>query len=237
MTLSFPAFGPSRRQVRGSVLEVRHLRAAGALGEVVRDVSFRLRSGEMQLIVGRNGAGKSTLLRLLAGLLPVGGGEVSLDDRPLVSVRRALGYLPQQAGDLRLFPATVEEVLGASRGASGRDERDWVEALGLRPLLRRPAARLSGGELQRLRIARLLVSGRPLLFLDEPESSLDAFFVGQLREVLEEARQDGRMIVMVTHEPELWEGAGVRRAVLEQGRLVEEGHGGRRPLPVGSEDL
>ncbi|MDI3317971.1 MAG: ATP-binding cassette domain-containing protein [Bacillota bacterium] len=206
-------------------LDVRHLRGAGALGTVVADVSFRLQAGEMQLIAGRNGAGKSTLLRLLAGLLPAGGGEARLNGRPLAlaSTRRELGYLPQQAGDLRLFPATVEEVLNASqtRGAAQRDEPDWADALGLKPLRRRPAARLSGGELQRLRIARLLVSGRPLLFLDEPESSLDSFFVGRLREVLAEARRRGRMIVMITHEPALWEGPGVRRALLEQGRLVE----------------
>jgi len=176
-----------------------------------------LRSGELLTVIGPNGSGKSTLLRVLAGLARPDAGAVALDGRPIArwaarERARRVAYLPQATPlyhDLR-----VDEIvmlgrtphLGPWRGPGQADEAAVAKALGevgLRTLATRRMSTLSGGEKQRVMLARMLATGADVLVLDEPTTSLD---IGHALDVLGRLRdlaRAGHAIVTALHELEL----------------------------------
>lgn len=151
---------------------------------IVDDVSFEVGDGRVCALIGPNGAGKSTLARAVSGLLPVAAGQVRIDGNPLnVSDRRALArrlaYLPQNTTPV---PCSVFDavLLGRKPHVSWRpgakDRRMAREVLGemrLLPLADACVTRVSGGEFQKILIARTLVQGSQVLILDEPINHLD----------------------------------------------------------------
>ena len=177
-----------------------HLRAA-----------FELSAGQGLALVGPNGAGKSSLLRLLAGFAPGHAGRLTVDGQTWAgdgawqaADRRSVAAVMQHE---RLFPhwSVAANLAAGQRFGQRRAEPGWAarvgEALELAPLLARPTASLSGGQVQRVLLARALLSSRPLLLLDEAWSALDA---GVRREALQLLREDlsarGRMAVFATHQ-------------------------------------
>jgi len=189
------------------VLEVRGL-TFGYGSEVVLDrVDLAILPRDYLAVIGPNGGGKTTLLKLILGLLTPWSGQI-VDHLP--PRRGKFGYVPQFSTFDRSFPLRVAEaVLMGRLGRRGlihpytREDREAVaEALALlhlAPLARAHISELSGGQLQRVLIARALVSDPDLLFLDEPTSSIDAESREVLRQVL--AEQNERIpIVVVTHD-------------------------------------
>jgi len=171
--------------------------------DVFAGVSFSVASGESLTIRGRNGAGKSSLLRMMAGLVRVAGGQLSLEggDPELTLGEQAhyLGHL-----DALKLSLSVEENLrfwSAFLGAAASDLREPLRAVGLDTLSELPAAYLSAGQRRRLSIARLITVERPLWLLDEPLSALDAQGRSLVVELLKAHCDAGGIVIAATHEP------------------------------------
>ena len=209
--------------------------ASTAAQPALCDVSFRARPGELILLTGPSGAGKSTVSKLLprfydptAGRIRLDG--VPLDALPLSQLRSHVTLLPQQTlvlhGTIRENiacgrpGATDEEILRAARDAAAHD---FIAALpdGYATHIAPGTARLSGGQLQRIAIARALLRDSPVLVLDEPTAGLDALAA---RQVLAPLRRlmSGRTTLLISHDLHVASEAD-RVLVLEQGRLVESG--------------
>ena len=177
--------------------------------DVFAGVSFSVASGESLTIRGRNGAGKSSLLRMMAGLVRVAGGQLSLEggDPELTLGEQAhyLGHLDALKPSL-----SVEENLrfwSAFLGAAAADLDEPLRAVGLDTLSELPAAYLSAGQRRRLSIARLLTVKRPLWLLDEPTSTLDAAAQVRLGEIMQVHLAGGGIILAATHGPLQLDGA------------------------------
>jgi NitT/TauT family transport system ATP-binding protein len=174
--------------------------------EVIGGVDFSVGAGQFVAVVGPSGCGKSTLLQMAAGLLRPSSGSVSHDGRRIVSVNRALGFVPQQA---LLFPwKTLAENVGLPlelRGVAGPERRDRVarilEEVGLQGFAEHYPHQLSGGMQKRGAIARTLVYGPDVIVMDEPFGALDA----QTRMVMQNdlqalAARQKASVLFVTHD-------------------------------------
>lgn len=215
-------------------LTVHH---AGVGIPAVADVSLAVNPGEVVAVVGPNGSGKSTLLRALLGLLPHSAGTVRLDGRPIASWSRreladVVGALPQRED--QSFPLTVAETvllgrwsrLGPVAPVTGTD-RSAVDAALRRCDVERLADRridtLSGGEWQRVRVARALVASPRLLLLDEPTAALDVGHEMELFELLRRLVAEGLGVLVITHQLNLAARFADRLVLLDRGRTVAEG--------------
>ena len=177
--------------------------------DVFAGVSFSVASGESLTIRGRNGAGKSSLLRMVAGLVRVAGGQLSLEggDPELTLGEQAhyLGHLDALKPSL-----SVEANLrfwSGFLGAAAIDLSEPLRAVGLDTLSNLPAAYLSAGQRRRLSIARLITVERPLWLLDEPTSTLDAAAQVRLGEIMQAHLAGGGIILAATHGPLQLDGA------------------------------
>jgi zinc transport system ATP-binding protein len=189
------------------ILEVRGLCFRYGAESVLDGIDLDIQARDFLAIIGPNGGGKTTLVKILLGLLRPSSGDVRWR---LAGRRGSLGYVPQFATFDRTFPLRVFEVVlmgrlgrrGLLRRYTDQDHeaaRSALERLGLRGLERTPIAELSGGQVQRVLIARALASEPEILFLDEPTASVDLESRGGLREVLLELNQ--RIpIVIITHD-------------------------------------
>mgnify|MGYP000875206878 FL=1 len=174
-------------------------------------VSLEVEQGEYLGLLGPNGGGKSTLLKTILGLVPVSSGTVRVfGDKPS-KVRSHIGYVPQFASIDRSFPITVLEVVLTGRlrrgispffRYSGRDREiaeELLERVGLKELKSRRISELSGGQFQKMLIARALAVQPSLLLLDEPTASVDAASQEQIYCLLEELSKS-MTIILVTHD-------------------------------------
>ncbi|HEV2851224.1 MAG TPA: metal ABC transporter ATP-binding protein [Thermoanaerobaculia bacterium] len=194
------------------LVEVRHL-TFGYGREVVLDhVDLEIGRRDFLAIIGPNGGGKTTLLKVMLGLLRPWSGEVvyHLPADGGRGLRGRLGYVPQFSTFDKDFPLRVRDMVLMGRlGSRGwlrsysRDDRAAADAaldrLGLRGIARAHVSEISGGQLQRVLIARSLVSGPEVLFLDEPTASIDAESRETLSGILEELNRT-IPIVVVTHD-------------------------------------
>jgi len=190
------------------------LRAEGAsvvLGghAVLRDVTFQVEHGEFACLVGPNGGGKTTFLRAALGLAPIASGRIEVLGSSPAQARRRVGYVPQVKAFNRTFPARVVEVIAANwSGAwplrlSAAQREATASALarvGGERLIESPLGGLSGGELQRVYLARALVTSPELLLLDEPTAGVDARGRGEFLDLLATIAAGRELaVVLVTH--------------------------------------
>ncbi|MFD5582567.1 MULTISPECIES: ABC transporter ATP-binding protein [unclassified Streptomyces] len=196
----------------------------------VRDADIALSRGEVAAITGQSGSGKSSLLYCLAGVLPVTGGEVRFEGRPLGELddeelgrlrRERFGFVFQY-GEL-LPELTIEENAALPLRLAGRRKREALTAagevldrLGLGSLRTRRPSQVSGGQSQRVAVARALVHQPAVVFADEPTGSLDsANAKSVLDEFLTLARSQGTAVVLVTHDPQVAERADRQYAMCD----------------------
>ena len=200
------------RQVGQSLLACRGLGLRIAGRELLRDLDLDLRSGELLAVTGPSGCGKSTLLRVLAGLDPLRQGSITLAcaRRGEVAVAFQDAGLPGSISGLQAILAGRLHALPWWSGcwslpaAGVADARVWAERLGIAHLLGRPVATASGGERQRLAIARALHHGGRVVLLDEPVSQLDPGAARLVMDCLRQVAAEGqRAVLAVVHQPEL----------------------------------
>lgn len=211
------------------------IRAGGRA--LLDDVSLTLTPGSMTVLLGPNGAGKTTLMRILAGLLPTTRGQVLLGRQRLhdlgrSAIARACAYLPQRTATV--FEMRVEDVVTLGRyphagrwgGLTLADHERvaWaLERVGLTALRRRTLPTLSGGELQRVFLARALAQEAPILLLDEPISALDAGRQLELMALLNDLHRDGHTILAALHDLRAAMEFFRRALLLNAGRVAAEG--------------
>jgi ABC-type Mn2+/Zn2+ transport system ATPase subunit len=212
------------------VLDVDHVSIALRGKTIVDDVSFFIPKGEFVCLCGPNGAGKSTLLKAVMGLLEPNQGSVRILGEPPARARHKVGYVPQRKGYDRDFPArSVELIAAALRGrwpghvtpAERERARAVLAKVGGERLLDKPLAGLSGGETQRVFLARALVTEPALVILDEPTAGVDVRGRTELLELMGEiSRSDELAAILVTHNLAAVARTAERIVYLEGGRLL-----------------
>ncbi|MCG6872999.1 MAG: ATP-binding cassette domain-containing protein [Gammaproteobacteria bacterium] len=205
------------------------LQAAGVTLDIagqrlVDDVSFTLQPGSRTVVMGPNGAGKSLLLRLLHGLLEPSAGQIRWGGVPVnPDVRRRQALVFQRPVLLRRSVAANIDFVLRLRGTEGRQQRDEIlERVGLLERMRQPARLLSGGEQQRLALARALATRPEVLLLDEPTASLDPASVQTIETIVTAAHAEGIHIIFVTHDIGQARRLGDEVVFLHGGRLCEQ---------------
>lgn len=196
---------------------------------VLKAISFEQQQFEKIAIAGETGAGKSTLLKVIAGLEQASGGEVRFDGEPvkgpsekLVPGHEAISYLSQHF-ELPKF-LRVEQVLTYSNRIPDKRADAIYRVCRIKHLLKRTTHELSGGEKQRIAIAKLLVSSPKLLLLDEPFSNLDVTHKNILRDIIREIGEKLAVtFIIVSHEPDDVLSWAEQILVLRSGRVVQRG--------------
>jgi putative ABC transport system ATP-binding protein len=216
------------------LVEARDVYVSFGATPALRGANVAVAPGEILAIMGPSGSGKSTLLHCLAGILVPDSGEVLFAGRPTHSLgeterstlrRERFGFVFQFG---QLVPElTAEEnvalplLLGGMRRARAIDEAQrWLEELGLTGLGNRRSGELSGGEAQRVALARGLITHPEVLFADEPTGALDSLNGEHVMDLLvAAARQQGTTVVVVTHEPRVAAYAD-REIVVRDGKVT-----------------
>ena len=181
------------------VLQARGVGFADRHRVVLSAIDLELAPGSCTLVLGDNGAGKSTLLQVLQGRLPISGGALLLQGRPLVGQRRRLALVPQAAAVRWHYPIDLEGFVALGGGRDRPVCQAALRLVGLASLARRPIAQLSGGQRQRALIARAVHQNADVLLLDEPLASLDAASRLQLGDLISRLTETGRAIVLTAH--------------------------------------
>jgi zinc transport system ATP-binding protein len=197
---------------------------------VVDEVTLTIAPGEFVAVLGENGAGKTTLMRALLGLTPLSHGSVQLHGVPVDSFRdwNRIGYVPQRLLSAGAVPMSVHEVVASARWgprsrwrlrgrADQQAERDALETVGLWDRRDDRLDTLSGGQQRRVLIARALATGADTFVLDEPTAGIDAESQARLAGTLRTLRDDGRTVLLVTHELGPLAGLATRAIVLGRG--------------------
>jgi cell division transport system ATP-binding protein len=200
----------------------------------LRELTLRIDKGEFVFLTGPSGAGKSTLLRLLLrqetpteGRLVVGGRDLSrLSLRQVQAYRRSLGFVFQ---DFKLLPnktvldnvAFVPRVLGMAPNLQQRRTFQVLKWVGLQHRMNAFPLELSGGEQQRIAIARALVNDPVIIIADEPTGNLDPDLSLEIMNLFREINARGTTVVVATHDRELIRRVGRRTLTLDHGSIVE----------------
>ena len=217
------------------MIEAQHVSKVYSRGVyAVRDLSLRIDKGEFVFLTGPSGAGKSTLLRLLLrqdvpseGRLIVGGRDLArLSVRQVQAYRRSLGFVFQ---DFKLLPnktvleniAFVPRVLGMAAPQQQRRTFQVLKWVGLQHRMNAYPLELSGGEQQRIAIARALVNDPIIIIADEPTGNLDPDLSLEIMNLFREINARGTTVLVATHDRELIRRVGRRTLTLDHGSIVE----------------
>ena len=207
---------------------------------VLQDVSFEVMEGEFVSIVGKSGAGKTTLIRMILGLEVPTHGNVffagqnisKIQSAELQKIRRRIGGIYQ---DYKLLSAkTVFENVAYIMAVEGKDNGQInlevpkvLDAVGLREKHHNFPDQLSGGEQQRLAIARALVNYPDVIIADEPTGNLDPYNAYEVLSLLEKINRVGKTVILSTHDREIVNRLGKRVITIEDGKLIRDEAKGR----------
>lgn len=202
-------------------------------------IDFTINEGEFVFLVGPSGSGKTTIIKLITGELAATSGEISVNGfdlgsikrRKLPKLRRTLGVIFQ---DFRLIDKmTVYEnvafamrVVGASNKEIKKHVPEVLEKVGLKGREKRFPAELSGGEQQRVAVARALVNNPRMIIADEPTGNLDPVRSLDLMMLLERINELGTTVLVVTHEKELVNAFSKRVIAIDSGKVISDGMDG-----------
>ncbi|MBZ3900637.1 metal ABC transporter ATP-binding protein [Streptomyces brasiliscabiei] len=228
------------------VISLRGVRAELGSRTVLRGIDLTVHRGEVVALLGANGSGKSTAVRAVIGQVPIGDGEIELFGTPRRRFRewRRLGYVPQRTTAAGGVPATVTEIvasgrlsrtrLGILRKADHAAIRHALEMVGMADRAKDSVNALSGGQHQRVLIARALASEPELLIMDEPMAGVDLASQEVLAATLREQVAKGTTVLLVLHELGPLEPLIDRAVVLRDGCVT---HDGPPPKAVGQHAL
>ena len=201
--------------------------------EALKNVSFNVAEGEMVFLTGHSGAGKSTLLKLIAAIERPNSGSVLVNNQNVGALKEAaLPYLRRNLGLIfqdhkLLFDRSVFDnvllplqICGFDHRESSKRVRAALDKVGLLKREKLNPIALSGGEQQRLCIARAIVNRPAILLADEPTGNLDADYSREIMEIFRSFHQVGATLLISTHDQSVLEDEGVRRIALKSGELA-----------------
>lgn len=205
--------------------------------EILRDCSFGVKEGEFVGIIGPNGAGKSTLMRSLRGLLPVESGNVSVFGSSIHAMpdKQAARWVAYMQQDVNVgFGYTALEVVLAGRypylewwrnetEADHKIARRYMQFTGVLGLADKPVNQVSGGERQRILLAKVLAQETPLIFLDEPTASLDLVYQEEIFRYCQDLCAQGKSILLIAHDIKLAAKFCSRLLLVAGGKILADG--------------
>ena len=230
------------------MIHISHLSKIYKTGDVetkaLNDVSFDIKEGEFVAIMGASGSGKSTLMHMIGALDTPTSGEYILDgenisqlsDDQLADIRnRKIGFVFQAFNLLPRRTAMQNVILpmtyaGVSKAERLEKAKKYLEMVGLGDRLNHTSNQLSGGQMQRVAIARSLVNNPSILLADEPTGNIASHQASEIMHIFQNLNEEGHTIVMITHEPDIAEHAK-RIIQLKDGKIISDksnGHNQRR---------
>lgn len=205
--------------------------------EVLAGINLTVTKGETLVLCGPSGTGKTTLLRAINGLEPIDSGSITIDDRPVWPSRRGARQLKGRVGMLfqhfNLFEhlnvmdnlcLAPRQVLNMSKGEAERSAMALLADLGIADKARHFPSELSGGEKQRVALARCLAMDPSVMLLDEPTSALDPARTHQVADLIHKLKARNVATVIVTHDQQFAYQVADRMMSLDSGRLVDLQH-------------
>ena len=218
------------------ILEVRHLSKSFGSHQVLRDIDFTVRPGDVTSIIGASGSGKSTLLRCINLLETPTGGEILFHGQDITArgmdaaaYRSKVGMVFQSFNLFNnmtvLQNCMVGQVKVLRRGKDEARENalKYLDQVGMTPYLNAKPRQISGGQKQRVAIARALAMEPEVLLFDEPTSALDPEMVGEVLNVMQGLAQEGMTMLVVTHEMAFARDVSSQVVFMHQGVICEQG--------------
>lgn len=219
-----------------NIIDIKHLNKSFGKNEVLKDINFSVKKGEVVCLIGSSGSGKSTLLRCVNLLeKPTGGkiiynGENILDDKhDIYEYRTKLGMVFQQFNLFNnhnvLSNCVVGQmkVLKRSKQEAEQIALKYLKVVGMDKYVNAKPKQLSGGQKQRVAIARALSMEPDVILFDEPTSALDPEMVGEVLKVMKQLAESGLTMLVVTHEMGFAKEVSDRVVFMNQGVIEEEG--------------
>ncbi|MEK4252690.1 amino acid ABC transporter ATP-binding protein [Ureibacillus sp. FSL K6-2830] len=218
------------------VIDIKHLNKTFGNHEVLKDVNFQVRKGEVVTLIGASGSGKSTLLRCINLLETPTGGEIIFNGENILTegynkekYRTHLGMVFQQFNlfnNLDVLGNCIVgqvKVLKRSKEEAINNAMKYLTIVGMDRYKNARPRQLSGGQKQRVAIARALAMNPDVMLFDEPTSALDPEMVGEVLKVMRDLAKAGNTMLIVTHEMEFAKEVSDRVVFMDKGVIVEEG--------------
>ncbi len=209
--------------------------------KAINDFSLEINQGEFVFLVGHSGAGKTTFMRLLIREILPTEGKIFLDDKEIskkrgVSTDELRRTVRVAFQDVKLLnDRTVEENIAMALEILGKKDKEIkkaveevLELVGLTDKKEMFPVQLSGGETQRIGLARAIVSGPDILFADEPTANLDNESAWKITSVLKEVNRSGKTVIVATHNRDLFDSMGERVILMEKGEIKKDEPAGRK---------
>lgn len=218
------------------IITVRHLSKSFGTHEVLKDIDFAVRPGDVASIIGASGSGKSTLLRCINLLETSTSGEILYHGTNILdhSMKKAkyrskVGMVFQSFNLFNNMTVLKNcmigqmKVLGRSREESREKALEYLDKVGMSPFLNAKPRQLSGGQKQRVAISRALAMNPEVLLFDEPTSALDPEMVGEVIDVIKKLAQEGMTMLVVTHEMAFARTVSKNVVFMADGVIAEQG--------------
>ena len=218
-----------------NILEIRHLSKSFGTHEVLRDIDFDVKKGDVISIIGASGSGKSTLLRCINLLETPTSGEILYHGKNVtgksVNAAKYRSHVGMVFQSFNLFNNMTVlkncmvgqmKVLGRSKAEAQEQAMRYLEKVGMAPYVNAKPRQLSGGQKQRVAIVRALAMNPDVMLFDEPTSALDPEMVGEVLDVMRELAEDGMTMIVVTHEMSFAREVGTRIMFMDDGRIIEQ---------------
>ena len=219
-----------------SILQIKDLRKSFGDNEILKGISLDIKQGEVVVILGSSGCGKSTLLRCINGLEMIQGGDILLDGKSITGSKKDFHLIRQKIGmvfqSYDLFPHLdiLQNLILGPVKAQGRNKEEVIavaekllDRVGLLDKKHSFARQLSGGQKQRVAIVRSLLMHPEVILFDEVTASLDPEMVREVLELINDLAQEGRTMLIVTHELQFARAIADRIIFMDKGVITEEG--------------
>ncbi len=218
------------------ILQIKHLSKSFGSHQVLNDIDFTVRKGDVISIIGASGSGKSTLLRCINLLETPSGGEILYHGKDITArgisapeYRSHVGMVFQSFNLFNNMTVLENCMVGQTQVLKRKKEEaretalHYLQKVGMLPYINAKPRQLSGGQKQRVAIARALAMDPEVLLFDEPTSALDPEMVGEVLEVMQSLANDGMTMLVVTHEMAFARDVSSRVVYMDQGVICEEG--------------
>lgn len=217
------------------IIEIKHLTKKFGNHEVLKDINFSVKKGDITSIIGASGSGKSTLLRCINLLENPSGGEILYDGNNILETKDIPNYrtkvgmvfqnfnLFENMNVLENCMIGLEKVLKIDKNEAKERCLFYLEKVGMVPYINAKPRQLSGGQKQRVAIARALAMQPEVLLFDEPTSALDPQMVGEVLDVIKTLANEGFTMIIVTHEMAFAREISNHVVFMHKGIILEEG--------------